>query len=74
MAPRNAPQRLVRIDDAATYADLSTRTIRNYIAQGRLPAYRFGPRLVKISLDDIDALAEPIPTLRMSAPLHESHR
>lgn len=77
MAPapaRKTPQRLVRIVAAAEYADCSTRTIRRYVAEGRITAYRFGPRLVKIDLDEIDALTEPLPTVRMSAPLPESNR
>lgn len=56
------PRRLGSISDAATYADLSTRTIRRYIAEGRLTGYRVGPRLVKIDLAELDTLARPIPT------------
>jgi excisionase family DNA binding protein len=47
---------------AAAYADVSTRTLRRYIAHGRLTGYRVGPRLVKIDLNDLDELARPIPT------------
>jgi excisionase family DNA binding protein len=56
------PQRLTSVQAAASYADLSARTIRRYIAQGLLPAYRVGPRLVKIDLDDLDKIARRIPT------------
>jgi excisionase family DNA binding protein len=49
---------------AAAYADVSTRTLRRYIAQGRLTGYRVGPRLLKVDLDDLDRLARPIPTAR----------
>jgi excisionase family DNA binding protein len=58
----SAPRRLTSLADAARYADLSVRTIRRYIAQGRLTGYRVGPRLVKVDLDDLDKLARPIPT------------
>jgi excisionase family DNA binding protein len=54
-------QRLVSLQDAAAYADVSTRTIRRYIADGRLRAFRLGPRLIKIGLADLDRLAAPVP-------------
>jgi excisionase family DNA binding protein len=56
------PQRLASLEDAASYADLSVRTIRRYIATGRITGYRVGPRLIKVDLDDFDKLAVPIPT------------
>jgi excisionase family DNA binding protein len=57
-------RRLVSLSLAATYADVSTRTLRRYISQGRLIGYRVGPRLVKIDLNELDQLARPIPTAR----------
>ena len=59
-APR--PRRLTSIQAAADYADVSTRSIRRWIARGELPAYRVGPRLIRVDLDDLDRLARPIPT------------
>jgi excisionase family DNA binding protein len=47
---------------AAEYADLSPKTIRRYIASGRLTGYRVGPRLVKVDLADLDQLMRRIPT------------
>jgi excisionase family DNA binding protein len=61
-AARSTPRCLAGIADAAAYADVSTRTIRRYIADGRLTGYRVGPRLVKVDLADLDNLARPIPT------------
>lgn len=59
---RSAPiRRLGSIAYAAESADLSTRTIRRYIADGRLTGYRVGPRLVKVDLADLEALMRPIP-------------
>lgn len=55
-------RRLTSVQAAADYADLCARTIRRYIAQGILPAYRIGPRLVKVDLDDLDKIARRIPT------------
>jgi excisionase family DNA binding protein len=62
MASRAVPRRLISIEGAANYADVSARTIRRYVAAGRLPAYRVGPRLVKVDLADLDKLATPLPT------------
>lgn len=57
----HAPRRLVSVTHAAAYADLSTRTVYRYIQLGYLTGYRVGPRLVKVSLDELDKLAKPIP-------------
>jgi excisionase family DNA binding protein len=61
--PRTArpPRRFTSVDGAADYADVSTRTIRRWIASGYLPAHRLGPRLVKIDLTDLDQLARRVP-------------
>jgi excisionase family DNA binding protein len=48
-------------DEGASYAGVSSRTIRRRIADGSLPAHRFGPRLIKIDLNDLDQLFRPIP-------------
>lgn len=56
------PTRLTSVENAASYADVSTRTIRRWIADGRIPGYRVGPRLVKVDLADLDSLARRIPT------------
>lgn len=60
-AHRTDPRRLTSIAAAAEFADLSTRTIRRYVAEGRLVGYRVGPRLIKIDLNELDALARPVP-------------
>lgn len=50
--------------DAAAYLGVTTRTIRNYIASGRLPAYRIrGSQLVRVKQSDVDALLRRIPTV-----------
>jgi excisionase family DNA binding protein len=47
---------------AAQSGRCSTRTIRRWIAEGRLPAQRFGPRMIRVSSADLDTLLRPIPT------------
>jgi excisionase family DNA binding protein len=58
---KTGARRLVGVVAAAEYADVSPRTVRYWIAQGRLPGYRMGAKLVKVDLNDIDALAQQIP-------------
>jgi excisionase family DNA binding protein len=53
---------LASIAKGAERADVSPRTVRRWIAQGLLTGYRVGPRLVKVDLDEVDAIARPIPT------------
>ena len=59
-------RRIASINDAAEYAGVSTKTIRRYIASGRLTGYRFGPRLIKINLAEVDALLSAVPTTQAS--------
>jgi excisionase family DNA binding protein len=57
-----ASRRLVGITQASKYADVHPITIRRWVAAGRVPAYRAGPRLLKIDLNELDAMLRPIPT------------
>jgi excisionase family DNA binding protein len=45
--------------EAAEYLGVSDRTIRQMVADGRLTAYRNGPRLVRIDLNEVDGAMEP---------------
>lgn len=63
-AKRADARRLVSLAMAAGHADVSTRTLRRYIAQGRLTGYRVGPRLLKVDLNEVEQLARRIPTAR----------
>ncbi len=51
----------ITIAQAAQIKQVSTRTIRRWIAQGFLPAYRVGPTLVRIKRCDLDRLGFRIP-------------
>lgn len=58
-----APTRtLLTLTDAAEMLGVCTRTIRRYIADGRLTGYRVGPTLLRVDRAEVDALATPIPT------------
>jgi excisionase family DNA binding protein len=45
--------------DAAARTHVSTRTLRRWIAEGRLQAYRVGPRLVRLDPASVDQLMKP---------------
>jgi len=47
---------------AAAWYGVSERTLRRRIAEGRLPAYRVGPRSIRVSAEDVAALAKRIPS------------
>ena len=44
------------VAEAARYLDVSAKTIRKAIAAGTLPAYRWGPRVLRVKLADLDGL------------------
>ena len=47
--------------EAADYLGITDRTLRRMIARSELPAYRLGPRLLRIDAADLDALLRPVP-------------
>jgi excisionase family DNA binding protein len=48
------------IKQTAAYFGTDPKTIRRWIADGRLIAYRVGPRLIRVDRDSILKLASPI--------------
>lgn len=62
-----AKPRYASLDKAAAYVDTSPRTIRRAIAEGRLKGYRFGPRLLRVDLNEIDDVLRAIPTANGAA-------
>jgi len=51
----------------AEHISVSEKTMRRMIASGRITGYRFGPRLIRVDLDELDALLSPIPTTQAQA-------
>jgi excisionase family DNA binding protein len=43
----------ISIQDTATEYKVSERTIRRYIKDGRLTAYRIGPRLIRLDSEQV---------------------
>ena len=48
--------------DAAERTALSIRTLRRRIAAGQLPAYRSGPRVLRVDPADVNRLMVLVPT------------
>lgn len=53
---------LVSIGQAAEYLGVGSRTIRRRIADGSLTGYRIGSRVIRVDLNELDAMLRPIPT------------
>ena len=51
-----------RLSSAAPRAGVSERTLRRWIAEGRLAGYRVGPRLLRVHRAELDALFSAVPT------------
>lgn len=51
---------LLTVNEAADYGHVSFKTIRRWIAEGRLSAIRLGPRSIRIDLAELERLAEPV--------------
>lgn len=46
----------------AEHIGVSDKTMRRMIASGRITGYRVGPRLIRVDLNELDALLRRIPT------------
>ncbi len=58
--PDSSPVQWGTIKDAAARRQISTKTVRRYIAQGLIQAERFGPRLIRVNLTSLDTLGKPL--------------
>jgi excisionase family DNA binding protein len=47
---------------AAADLNVSVRSIRRWISEGKLPGYRIGTKTVRVDQYDVDQLARLIPT------------
>lgn len=55
----HAGRAYISINEAADYLGVTSRTIRQMVADGRLRAYRSGQRLVRLRIEEIDAAMKP---------------
>ncbi len=58
----NSEPRWAALPEASAYAKVTTRPFMAGSPAATLTAYRIGPRLLQVNLDDIDALRTRIPT------------
>jgi excisionase family DNA binding protein len=57
---RTITQEYIGIPDAAIYLGVAEKTIRRFIRDDKLRAYRLGDRVIKLRLEDVEALLVPI--------------
>ncbi|MHB1008128.1 MAG: helix-turn-helix domain-containing protein [Propionibacteriaceae bacterium] len=58
----HAPTReWLSLQDAAAIYDISVDTLRRSISKGKLPASRFGARLIRVRIQDLERLHRAIP-------------
>ncbi|WP_067473483.1 helix-turn-helix domain-containing protein [Dietzia timorensis] len=62
MSKSRAPRRLDSIPNAAENYGVHHSTIRRWISQGRIHGYRFGPKMLRVDLNELDALLRPLAT------------
>jgi excisionase family DNA binding protein len=55
----SATPRFTPLKQAAAQSGISYRTLLHWVRQGRIQAYRFGPRLLQVDLNELDALRVP---------------
>ncbi|WP_153395789.1 helix-turn-helix domain-containing protein [Ornithinicoccus halotolerans] len=63
-APRSTHSRprWESINDAADRLGVHHQTVRRWVSAGRLEAVRFGPRVLRVRVEDVDRLGTPLPT------------
>ena len=54
------PKTYESLAQAAQRTDVSIKTLRRRIAAGDLPAYRYGPRILRLDPNDVDQLMRPL--------------
>jgi excisionase family DNA binding protein len=57
----NTTSPYLTLDEAAAYIGVHPWTLRRWINEGRLRAYRVGKRLLRIRRSDVDALLTELP-------------
>lgn len=62
--PKNQARRLAKLAVAAEYLDTSEYTVRRLITAGTITGYRVGKRLLRVDLNELDAMLRPIPNAK----------
>ncbi|MBY4573980.1 DNA-binding protein [Gordonia paraffinivorans] len=54
------PRRWATLQQVADHLNVTTRTVRAMVADGRLRGYRNGRKLIRIDLNEVDAAMRPM--------------
>ncbi len=54
------PKTYESLAQAAERTEVSVKTLRRRIAAGDLPAYRYGPKILRVDPNDVDRLMRPL--------------
>lgn len=65
--PASDIPRYVSIADAADAFGVHHSTIRRWISEGRIRGYRFGERIIRVCLTEIEESATPLATANRGA-------
>ncbi|KAA1423952.1 helix-turn-helix domain-containing protein [Mumia zhuanghuii] len=60
--PHHSPSR-IRINHAAELYGCTPKTIRRMISRGEITGYKFGPRIILVSPEEIESVLRVIPTV-----------
>ena len=55
-----APRRWVSLDVAAKHIGVDQKTLRRMISRSEVVGYRIGKRLIRLDLNELDAVVRPI--------------
>ncbi|MGF2946853.1 excisionase family DNA-binding protein [Mycobacterium sp. Lab-001] len=58
-AANSVAREWITIQQAADHLDLTERSVRAMIADGRLRGYRNGRRVIRLDLNEVDAAMKP---------------
>jgi excisionase family DNA binding protein len=56
----NTNQQWYSLQEAADYLGLDEKTLRRYVKTGILTGYRLGPRAIRVSVAEVEALLRPM--------------
>lgn len=62
--PAKTTRSFISIQQAATHVGVHTKTIRRWIAQGKLTAYRPSARVIRLDANEVDRMMESTATTR----------
>lgn len=60
-APTTTAPKFASLAAAADIAGVSVKSLRRYIAAGRITGYRVGPRMIRVNLNELQDFLAPIP-------------